>query len=65
MSKHGICDFHKHASEILATTVDVSEMLSKQATTEREKNMVIDKSLLFHFGEIQLKFHTIAQASFE
>ena len=50
MNKHGNCDFHKYASEILATTVDVSEMLSKQATTEREKSIVIAKSLLFHFS---------------
>ena len=38
MSKHGSCDFHKHASEILATTADVGQMLSKQLKTEREKN---------------------------
>ena len=38
MSKIGSCDFHKHASEILATTADVGEMLSKQVKTERVKN---------------------------
>ena len=38
MSKHGSCDFHKHASEILATTADVGEMLLKELKTEREKN---------------------------
>ncbi len=49
MNKHENCNFHRHANEILATTTDVSEMLSKQTVTEREKNrecfILIAKSL--------------------
>ena len=36
--KHKICHFHKSAGVALASRVDVGDMLSKQAATEKEQN---------------------------
>ena len=36
--KHENCDFHKSAAAALASRVDVGDMLSKQAATEKQQN---------------------------
>ena len=37
-SKHGNCDFHKVCAAALASTVDIGDMLSQQAATEKRAN---------------------------
>lgn len=36
--RHKRCDFHKSAAAALARRVDVGDMLSKQAATEKQQN---------------------------
>ena len=37
-AKHECCDFHKTCVQALSSTVDVGDMLDKQASTEKQKN---------------------------
>ena len=37
-AKHESCDFHKSTAAALANRVDVADMLSKQAATEKQQN---------------------------